>query len=104
MAGLALPGVVLVGAVTKSAAKSVEGEPAGLDPKQPARPSVLYAADGKTRIATFYAQYRWVVPTEKISPTVVKSLPSTLCGNEEMSRSTGSAESVRRGPDSPGTT
>lgn len=74
VAGIALPGVVLVGAVTKSAADSIEGEPAGLDPKQPARPSVLYAADGKTRIATFYSQYRRVVTLQQISPTMRKAI------------------------------
>ena len=31
-----------------------------------------------------------LVSAEKISPTVVKSLPSTSCGYDEMSRSAGS--------------
>ena len=41
---------------------------------------------------------------EKISPTVVKSLPATSCGKSEMSRSTGSVVCARRGPCSPGAT
>jgi hypothetical protein len=41
---------------------------------------------------------------EKISPTVVKSLSATSCGNDEMSRSVGSAVRACRGRDSPGTT
>ena len=39
---------------------------------------------------------------EKISPTVVKSLPATRCGKPEMSRSTGSVVAARRGVCSPG--
>ena len=45
-----------------------------------------------------------LVSAEKISPTVVKSLPSTSCGYDETSRSDGSVVATRRGPDSPGTT
>jgi hypothetical protein len=39
---------------------------------------------------------------EKMSPTVVKSLPSMACGYADTSRSVGSVVSARRGPDSPG--
>jgi hypothetical protein len=40
---------------------------------------------------------------EKIWPTVVKSLPASVCGKSEMSRVTGSRVTARRGEASPGT-
>lgn len=41
---------------------------------------------------------------EKISPTVVKSLPAIVCGNPETSRSAGSPVPALRGVVSPGAT
>ena len=53
VAGIALPGVLLAGAATTTVAHSVRSLPDGIDPTSPPQPSVLYAADGTTRIATF---------------------------------------------------
>ena len=41
---------------------------------------------------------------EKISPTVLNSLPGSVCGKPEMSRSNGSVVTARRGRTSPGAT
>ncbi len=38
----------------------------------------------------------------KICPTVVKSVPGPVCGDEETSRSTGSFDGAGRGNRSPG--
>ena len=45
-----------------------------------------------------------LVATEKMSPTVVKSLAGCRCGNERTSRSTGSSVTAGRGQRSPGAT
>ena len=73
-AGLALPAVLLAGATTTTVAESVRAVPEGLDPALPPQPSRIYAADGTTQLATFYDQYRVVVPLAKISPAMRQAI------------------------------
>src|ERR1700710_1223082 len=68
VAGIALPGVLLVGSATTTVAQSVRSIPDGIDPGNPAQPSKLYAADGTTQIATFYSEYRKAVTLKQIAP------------------------------------
>ncbi|MEN3356247.1 MAG: hypothetical protein V7637_229, partial [Mycobacteriales bacterium] len=74
VAGLALPAVVGVGVAARVAASAVAADPAELDLAGPAEPSVLYAADGTTVIATFYSQYRRAVPLGQIAPVMRKAI------------------------------
>ena len=74
VAGIALPGVLLAGAATTTVAHSVRSLPDGIDPTSPPQPSVLYAADGTTRIATFYSQYRKPVQLKKVSKVMQQAM------------------------------
>jgi membrane peptidoglycan carboxypeptidase len=74
VAGIALPGVLLAGAATTTVAHSVRSLPDGIDPGNPPQPSVLYAADGTTRIATFYSQYRKPVRLKQISKVMRQAM------------------------------
>ena len=74
VAGIALPGVLLAGAATTTVAQSVRSLPDGIDPGNPPQPSVLYAADGTTRIATFYSQYRRPVQLTQISKVMQQAM------------------------------
>jgi membrane peptidoglycan carboxypeptidase len=74
VAGLALPAVVGVGLATRNAAEAAATMPDALRLTQPAQPSVLYAADGKTKIATFYAQYRHDVTIQQIAPVMRQAM------------------------------
>jgi membrane peptidoglycan carboxypeptidase len=73
VAGLALPAVLGVGLAARVAA-SAAAQPAELDLTRPAEPSVLYAADGKTVIATFYTQYRQAVTFDQIAPVMRQAI------------------------------
>jgi membrane peptidoglycan carboxypeptidase len=74
LAGIALPGVLLVGSATTTVAQSVRALPDGIDPGNPAQPSTIYASDGKTRIATFYSEYRKAVPLTQISKVMQQAI------------------------------
>ena len=74
VAGIALPGVLLAGAATTTVAHSVRSLPDGIDPTSPPQPSVLYAADGTTRIATFYSQYRRPVQLKQVSKVMQQAM------------------------------
>ena len=74
VAGIALPGVLLAGAATTTVAHSVRSLPDGIDPTSPPQPSVLYAADGTTRIATFYSQYRKPVQLKQVSKVMQQAM------------------------------
>jgi membrane peptidoglycan carboxypeptidase len=74
VAGIALPGVLLAGAATTTVAHSVRSLPDGIDPTSPPQPSVLYAADGTTRIATFYSQFRKPVPLKKVAKVMQQAM------------------------------
>ena len=74
VAGIALPGVLLVGSATTTVAQSVRSLPDGIDPGNPAQPSKLYAADGTTQIATFYTEYRKAVTIKQIAPVMQKAI------------------------------
>lgn len=73
VAGLALPAAVGVGVAVRTAA-SAAAQPAQLDLAQPPEPSVLYAADGTTVIATFYRQYRQQVTFGQIAPVMREAI------------------------------
>ena len=74
-------------------------------PAQRSRTAWSWSASARitTRMSNCFLRSGFLA-AEKISPTVVKSLPATACGNDEMSRSTGSTVTARRGETSPGTT
>src|SRR4029453_6139545 len=74
VAGIALPGVLLAGAATTTVAHSVRSLPDGIDPGNPPQPSALYAADGTTRIATFYSQYRHPVQLKQVSKVMRQAM------------------------------
>jgi membrane peptidoglycan carboxypeptidase len=74
VAGMALPGVLLVGSATTTVAQSVRSIPDGIDPGNPAQPSKLYAADGRTQIATFYSEYRKAVTLKQIAPVMQQAI------------------------------
>jgi membrane peptidoglycan carboxypeptidase len=74
VAGIALPGVLLAGAATTTVAHSVRSLPDGIDPTSPPQPSVLLAADGTTRIATFYSQYRKPVQLKQVSKVMRQAM------------------------------
>ncbi|HEV7655454.1 MAG TPA: transglycosylase domain-containing protein [Mycobacteriales bacterium] len=74
VAGIALPGVLLVGSATTTVAQSVRSLPDGIDPGNPAQPSKIYAADGTTQIATFYSEYRKSVRLDQISPVMQQAI------------------------------
>ena len=70
------------------------------------RSSTGWSASATARISVLMSNgflRSGLVADEKMSPTVVKSLPSTSCGNELTSRSTGSDVTARRTSSSPGT-
>jgi membrane peptidoglycan carboxypeptidase len=74
VAGIALPGVLLVGSATTTVAQSVRSLPDGIDPGNPAQPSKIYAADGTTQVATFYSQYRKSVRFDQISKVMQQAI------------------------------
>lgn len=74
VAGMALPGVLLVGSATTTVAQSVRSIPDGIDPGNPAQPSRLYTADGTTQIATFYTEYRKAVTLKQIAPVMQRAI------------------------------
>jgi membrane peptidoglycan carboxypeptidase len=74
VAGIALPGVLLVGSATTTVAQSVRLLPGGIDADNPAQPSKVFAADGKTQIATFYTQYRRSVRLSQISSVMQQAI------------------------------
>jgi membrane peptidoglycan carboxypeptidase len=74
VAGIALPGVLLIGSATTTVAQSVRSIPDGIDPGNPAQPSRLYTADGKTQIAAFYSEYRRAVTLKQIAPVMQQAI------------------------------
>ncbi len=74
VAGIALPGVLLVGSATTTVAQSVRSLPDGIDRGNAAQPSKLYAADGKTQVATFYTEYRRPVRLSQIAPVMQQAI------------------------------
>jgi membrane peptidoglycan carboxypeptidase len=75
-AGMLLPFVGGVGLVARNASDSFT-VPAILKRKQLPQVSTVFAADGTTKIATFYDQYRKIVPLTKIPLVMQKALIDT---------------------------
>lgn len=74
VAAIALPGVGGAGVSARNAAQDFENLPGDLKtPPLPER-SVIYASDGKTKLATFYYQNRVSVPLKKIAPVMQRAI------------------------------
>lgn len=74
VAAIGLPGVGGAGVSARNAAQDFENLPSDLKtPPLPER-SVIYAADGKTKLAQFYYQNRVSVPLNKIAPVMQKAI------------------------------
>lgn len=72
-AGLAMPAVASFGTVTKSAVGLYDSLPTEFTAVVPGQQSELLASDGKTVIATLYAENRIVVPLKQIAPVMRKA-------------------------------
>ncbi|MBM7051982.1 transglycosylase domain-containing protein [Rothia sp. ZJ1223] len=66
-AGLLVPPTAAAGMAATSSINWFKGLPDNMSDGPLSKPSVLYASDGKTELATFYAQNRTEVPLDKIS-------------------------------------
>lgn len=74
VAAIALPAIGGAGVSARNAAQDFENLPSDLKtPPLPQR-SVIYAADGKTKLATFYYQNRVSVPLKKIAPVMQRAI------------------------------
>ena len=74
VAAIGMPSIGGAGVTARNAAQDFENLPGDLKtPPLPER-SVIYAADGKTKLATFYYQNRVSVPLKKIAPVMQKAL------------------------------
>ena len=69
-----VPGVMSVNSVVKTVVPSLRVDGIDFDVTALPQKSRLYAADGKTIIATFYAQNRTVVPLRRISQYMQKAM------------------------------
>lgn len=67
VAALFAPGVFLANETTKAVVPSLKVEGVDFDVTSLPQKSVMYASDGTTKIAEFYADNRTVVPLKKIS-------------------------------------
>ena len=67
MAAMFAPGVLLANQATKAVVPSLKVEGVDFDVTSLPQKSVMYASDGTTKIAEFYADNRTVVPLKKIS-------------------------------------
>lgn len=74
VAAIGLPGIGGAGVTARNAAQDFENLPSDLKtPPLPER-SVIYASDGKTKLAQFYYQNRVSVPLSKIAPVMQKAI------------------------------
>ena len=71
---LFVPGVMSVNSVVKSVVPSLRVDGIDFDVTALPQKSRIFAADGKTVIATFYAQNRTVVPLRKISKYMQRAM------------------------------
>lgn len=67
LAGILVPPTVGAGLLATSSINWFKGLPADMASGPLSRPSVVYASDGKTELASFYSQNRSEVPLDKIS-------------------------------------
>ena len=74
VAGLMLPFVGGIGVAARNSVRSFEEQPCNINPVPPPQKSVIYAADGKTPIASFFSQNRTVVPLSSIPAVVRKAV------------------------------
>lgn len=74
VAAIAMPGIGGAGVTARNAAQDFENLPSDLNtPPLPER-SVIYASDGKTKLAQFYYQNRVSVPLKKIAPVMQRAI------------------------------
>jgi len=74
VAGLLLPFTGGVGIAARNSAKAFEDQPCDVDVTNPSQASTIYAADGRTVIATFYAQNRQIVSFKQIPDVMGKAI------------------------------
>jgi membrane peptidoglycan carboxypeptidase len=70
LAGLVIPAVGATGSAARGGVDFFDSLPTELEQRPLSQQSVMYAADGKTRIATFYEENRIVVPLKNIAPVM----------------------------------
>ncbi|WP_019146929.1 transglycosylase domain-containing protein [Timonella senegalensis] len=76
-AAMVVPVAAGVSTVTKTATDTFYEIPTELDIDTPSQVSKIYAADGKTVLATYYAENRTVVPLDKISMNLQNAVIAT---------------------------
>ncbi len=74
LAGMLMPFVGGVGIAARNSVQAFDDQPCDVNPTTPAQASVVYAADGKTRIAQFYSQNREIVPLSQTSKIAQKAV------------------------------
>lgn len=68
LAGILIPPTIGAGVVATSSINWFKGLPSDMSSGPLSRPSVMYAADGKTELASFYSENRTEVKLDQISP------------------------------------
>lgn len=74
VAAVALPPFALTGLAAGALGRLLPVDVAALDGSALSRPSVVYAADGRTPIATFSTDYRRTVPFGRIAPVMRQAI------------------------------
>jgi membrane peptidoglycan carboxypeptidase len=74
VAAVAFPVLAVGGLGLLATTDSIDGLPSQLRAAPSAQVSYIYAADGKTRIAQFYEEYRKYVTIDKISPNMLRAI------------------------------